>query len=143
MKHILLAALLLGSPAALAQSPTPIGDWRTFDDHTGLERSLVRIAATPTGLAARIVSTIDPKSGEHVCDKCEDDRRGQPIIGLEFMRGMQPDGAEWNGGRVLDPETGSIYRAEMHLEDGGRKLVLRGYVGISLFGRSQTWLRAG
>jgi len=143
-KRVLVAALVLGlAGPALAQQPSPVGIWRTFDDHTGLERSLVRISDTAEGLAARVVSTVDPKEGEHVCDKCTDDRRDQPIIGLEFMRGMKPDGEEWNGGRVLDPETGSVYRCEMHLEDGGRKLVLRGYIGISLLGRSQTWLRGG
>jgi uncharacterized protein (DUF2147 family) len=129
--------------AAHAQAPSPVGDWRTFDDHTGRERSLVRISDTPQGLSARILATTDPKDGEHVCVKCEDDRKGQPILGLEFMRGMQRDGDEWNGGRILDPESGAVYRCEMHLEDGGRKLVLRGYIGFSFIGRSQTWLRAG
>ena len=143
MRSVLLALLLCLATTAHAQTASPIGNWRTFDDHTGKERSLVRISDTPAGLSARILSTADPEDGKHVCDKCEGDRKNQPIIGLEFMRGMRPDGDEWAGGRVLDPETGSEYHCEMHLEDGGRKLVLRGYIGFSFIGRSQTWLRAG
>jgi uncharacterized protein (DUF2147 family) len=60
---------------------------------------------------------------------------------MEILRHMRPDGDEWSGGEILDPETGKTYRAKMRLEDGGRKLIVRGYIGFSLFGRSQTWLR--
>jgi len=144
MKRIAAGWLALGlmSSAALAAVPSPVGDWRTFDDHTGLERSLVRIEDRGGVLVGTIIKTTDPKSATKVCEKCEDDRKGRPIIGLEIMRDMRKDGDEWDGGHALDPETGGIYKAEMHLEDGGAKLVLRGYIGISLFGRSQTWIRA-
>ncbi len=141
----LAAALLLAlSPALHATDlASPVGDWRTFDDHTGHERSLVRISEENGALVAHLLSTTDPADGTRICDKCDGDRRDQPVIGLEFMRGMRADGDKWDGGRLLDPETGSVYRGEMHLEDNGRKLVLRGYIGMPMFGRSQTWLRAG
>ncbi len=139
-RRLVLAWLLLSAPAH-ADTASPLGDWRTFDDRTGHERGLVRIYETNDGLAARILGTIDPAEGQHVCEKCTDDRKNKPIIGLEILRGMHRDGDGWSGGRILDPESGSIYRCEMHLEDNGRRLVLRGYIGISLFGRSQTWLR--
>jgi uncharacterized protein (DUF2147 family) len=61
---------------------------------------------------------------------------------MEILRRMRPQGDEWSGGEILDPETGKTYRAKMRLLDGGRKLIVRGYIGFSLFGRSQTWLRA-
>ncbi len=145
MKTIVLAvfatALFGAGSVAIAASPSPVGDWRTFDDHTGLERSLVRIEEHGGALVGRIVSTTDPTSITRVCVKCEDDRKDKPIIGLEILRDMHRDGDEWKGGHALDPETGGVYNAIMHLEDGGAKLVVRGYVGISLFGRSQTWLR--
>lgn len=144
IKRLCIAALLTGlAPHAMAAPPSPVGSWRTFDDKTGRERSLVRIDATPSGtLMGRVVSTVDPAEAKHVCEKCDDDRKDQPVIGLEIIRGMVQDGDVWDGGRVLDPETGSVYHGTMRLEDGGQKLVLRGYIGISLFGRSQTWLRA-
>jgi uncharacterized protein (DUF2147 family) len=137
-----LFAVLLATVPAWASGPSPAGNWRTFDDKTGRERGLVHIDEANGVVTGRVVSTVDPAEAAHVCDKCDDDRRGKPLIGLEIIRGMQPDGEGWSGGRVLDPETGGIYRGKMHLEDGGSRLVLRGYLGISLFGRSQTWIRA-
>lgn len=125
-----------------AGSSSPAGNWHTFDDHTGKERGMVHIDATGGVVTGHVVSTVDPADADHVCDKCDDDRRGQKLIGLEIIRGMRPDGDGWSGGRLLDPETGGIYRGTLQLQDGGRKLVLRGYLGISLFGRSQTWVRA-
>jgi uncharacterized protein (DUF2147 family) len=136
---VLFAAL---SASAQTVSPSPMGTWRTFDDRTGKERSLVRIEETGGVLTGRIVAAIDPVDGARTCTGCDDDRKGKPMIGLEIIRGMRQQGDVWTGGRVLDPQTGSVYRGTMHLEEGGRKLVLRGYVVIPLFGRSQTWLRA-
>jgi uncharacterized protein (DUF2147 family) len=65
------------------------------------------------------------------------------VIGLDIIRGLHQDGEQWSGGEILDPENGATYRCSIRVEDGGRKLVVRGYVGFSLLGRSQTWLRAG
>lgn len=138
----MMVLLAFAPPLAHASGPSPAGNWRTFDDHTGKERGMVHIDDAGGVVTGRVLSTLDPAEADHVCDKCEDDRRGHKLIGLEIIRGMRPDGDGWSDGRVLDPESGGIYRGKMHLEDGGRKLVLRGYLGISLFGRSQTWLRA-
>lgn len=140
---LVLMTLLTGmAPQADAAPASPAGNWRTFDDHTGKERGIVHIDDVGGVVTGRVVSTVDPADASKLCDKCDDDRRGQKLIGLEIIRGMRPDGDGWSDGRVLDPETGGIYRGKMHLEEGGQKLILRGYLGISLFGRSQTWLRA-
>ncbi len=93
-------------------------------------------------LYGRVAAILDPAKRDAVCRKCTDDRRDKPVMGMQIMRGMKPDGARWDGGEILDPENGETYRCTMRLEDGGRKLVVRGFVGISLFGRSQTWIRA-
>lgn len=121
---------------------SPVGLWRTFDDHTGRERGKVRIWEDRGILYGQIVAVLDPEEAKKVCVPCTDSRKDQPIIGLPIIRGLRPDGNGWSGGEILDPETGSVYRCRMHLEDSGRKLVVRGYLGISLIGRSQTWLRA-
>lgn len=144
MIRLFTLAMLLTSGMALAQSTQmgPIGRWRTFDDRSGRERGLVAISANDGVLNGVIVSTIDPAEGRHVCEKCTDERHNKPILGLDILHGLRQDGDEWTGGHILDPETGSIYQCKLHLEDGGRKLVLRGYLGISIIGRSQTWLRA-
>jgi uncharacterized protein (DUF2147 family) len=81
----------------------------------------------------------DPQ--DSVCGKCKGERRGQRIVGMEILRHMHADGDEWSGGEILDPENGKTYRATLKLIDGGQKLVVRGYVGLPLFGRSQTWVR--
>lgn len=134
--------LLIGIAHGFADDASPVGLWRTFDDRTGRERGLVRIWEQNGVLYGSIVGTVDPAEAKRNCDKCRDDRKGKPILGLNIIRGMKPDGDRWDGGQILDPENGETYRCAMRLEDGGRKLVVRGYIGISWLGRSQTWLRA-
>lgn len=141
---LLLARLLLGGAAvAHAQDASPVGLWRTFSDTTGQESGRVRIWQQGGLLYGRVVGIVDPAKRDAVCQKCTDDRRGQKVMGMQIIRGMKPDDGAWDGGQILDPENGSTYRCVMRLADGGRKLVVRGFVGISLFGRSQTWVRAG
>jgi len=127
---------------AQPQQASPIGLWRYVDDQTGKERGLVRILESNGALYGRIERMFDPADAGKACAKCEGDRRGKPVLGLDFLRGLRPDGdGGWSGGEILDPETGSTYRASVRLADGGRKLVVRGYMLVSLLGRSQTWVR--
>jgi uncharacterized protein (DUF2147 family) len=134
-----LAAL---ASLAFAQTSTPVGVWRLIDDKTGEDQGLVRIRENDGVLTGTIESTADPKNSAGVCEQCKDDRKDKPILGLPIIRGMRRDGDGWSGGDILDPGTGAVYRCSMRLEDDGRKLIVRGYIGISLLGRSQTWLRA-
>lgn len=144
-KHIptiAAAVLLLGSAApARAQEASPVGLWRTVDDHTGKERGLVRIGEANGVLYGRVEKIFDPVEAARICVKCTDDRKGKPILGLDILRGLKPDGANWGGGEIVDPETGNVYSASAKVIDGGKHLVLRGYLLISLLGRSQTWTR--
>jgi flavin-dependent dehydrogenase/uncharacterized protein (DUF2147 family) len=137
----LLAFLAFALPATAAEVG-PVGVWRTFDDRTGRERGLVRIVEGEGGLTGVVAGTVDPAEGARLCDLCEGGQRGRPILGLTILTGLHRDGAGWSGGRILDPETGSVYRCNLRLEEGGQVMVLRGYLGISLLGRSQTWRRA-
>ncbi len=132
----------LAAPSASAVQ-SPVGLWQTFDDHTGQPRGLVRIFENQGRLYGDVARVLDADKGGAVCVKCTDDRKDKPVLGLQIIRGLVPDGDGWSGGTILDPENGTTYRCSMHLADGGRKLILRGYVGISLFGRSQTWVRVG
>jgi uncharacterized protein (DUF2147 family) len=120
---------------------TPVGSWKTIDDKTGKERGIVRIYAKDGLLFGRIEQTFVPGGETRVCVLCTDERKNQPIIGLLVVRNMKPDGAEYSGGDILDPESGSVYRCKMHLEQNGTRLVVRGYLGFALLGRSQTWQR--
>lgn len=80
-------------------------------------------------------------STERRCTECTDERKNQKIQGMTIMKNMKPNGDGWDGGKILDPDLGREYSCKMHLEDGGRKLVVRGFIGFSLLGRSQVWIR--
>ena len=138
-----LMILILAALAAHAAEPSPVGLWRTIDDNTGKPRGLVRIIETNGEYQGRVEKTF-PKPGEDAnpkCEKCEGARRDQPVIGMTILWGLKKQGEEYNGGEILDPENGKIYRARLKLDDGGKKLDVRGFIGFSLFGRSQIWVR--
>jgi uncharacterized protein (DUF2147 family) len=122
---------------------SPIGLWKTIDDNTGQPRGLVRIIEV-NGQYEGKVERIFPKPGEPPdpkCEKCEGNRRNQPVIGMTILWGLTKQGDEYQGGEILDPENGKVYRSRMKLVDNGKKLDVRGFIGFSLFGRSQIWLR--
>ena len=140
-RHALPAIVLLGLlQAAAAADPSPVGTWRTFDDQ-GRETGAVTIRDDAGVLTGTVAAILDPAKAGGLCQNCPGDRKDRPALGLQVIRGVTRDGAQWGGGEILDPETGKTYRVKLRLEDGGAKLVLRGFIGISLFGRSQTWLR--
>jgi len=144
IKISLVAAALLIHAAAFAQA-TPVGLWKTIDDKTKKERTLIRIVDTGGTLSGKIEKRLDPdaKAGD-TCDKCADDRKDQPIQGLQLIRGITKDaGTEnrWDGGTIIDPEDGKVYKARMTPIEGGKKLELRAYIGVPMIGRTQTWIR--
>jgi len=143
-KSLLIAlTYLLTSVTAYGAEFTPVGLWRTIDDQTGKPRGLVRIMETNGEYRGRVEKTF-PKPGEDLnpkCEKCDGAMQNQPVIGMTILWGLMKQGDEYQGGKILDPENGKIYRARIKLEDGGKKLDVRGFIGFSLFGRSQTWLR--
>lgn len=134
---------MAATSASYAVEKTPVGLWKTIDDHTGLPRGLVRITES-NGEYQGQVEKLFPKPGEDLnpkCEKCEGARQNQPVIGLTVLWGLVKSGDEYENGEILDPENGKIYRARMRLEGDGDKLEVRGFIGISLLGRSQTWIR--
>ena len=141
----LVAGFVLASSSSWSQAAltSPLGLWRTVDDKTGEVRGAVRLFESNGVIYGRIEQVIDPKAIGQVCEKCSGDRHDKPILGLDVIRGVRPDGPlTWSGGEILDPETGDTYRVSLRLEDDGRKLVVRGSVLGGLIGRSQTWIRA-
>jgi uncharacterized protein (DUF2147 family) len=137
----LLLTAFVGS--ALAQA-TPVGVWKTIDDKTKSERAQVRISETGGVFTGRIEKLLaaDAKP-DAKCDKCEDDRKDKPVVGLEIIRGVKKADAEntWEGGTILDAGEGKVYKVRLQTADGGKKLEVRGYVGAPMFGRTQTWIR--
>ncbi len=140
---VLLVATCL--PFAAAAGDSPAGLWRTIDDATGKDRSLVRITernGAYEGTVEKILITLPDDDPNHLCRHCTGDRKDQPIVGMTILWGLTKDGDDtYAGGEILDPKNGKTYSAKVTLEDGGRKLDVRGFVGFSLIGRSQTWVR--
>jgi uncharacterized protein (DUF2147 family) len=134
-----LATLLAGAVWA----STPVGAWHTVDDKTGEVKSLVVIEEQAGVLKGRVTQFLRKGADLTVrCDKCSDDRKGQPILGMELIRGVKKSvGNEyWDGGEILDPEEGKLYRVRLTPQDGGAKLQVRGFLGP--FWRNQLWVKA-
>jgi uncharacterized protein (DUF2147 family) len=147
MMRILITASLLAAmfalPTAWAQSPSPVGVWKTIDDETGKPKSLVRITESGGVVSGKIEKLFREPSEEQnpMCVKCEGANKDQPIIGMTILTGLKQDGDSYTGGQVLDPKNGKTYKAKVTLTDGGKKLDMRGYIGAPMFGRTQTWVR--
>ena len=140
----LLASLLLYAAAgsALAQN-TPTGLWKTIDDETKVEKSLVRIIDAGGVLLGKVEKILSDKP-DAKCLECTDERKGQPVQGMTILRDIKPDPddkALWIGGDILDPNNGKVYKVRLKPVDGGKKLEVRGYIGTPMLGRTQTWLR--
>ncbi|WP_115555676.1 DUF2147 domain-containing protein [Xanthomonas campestris] len=141
----LMLALPLAAASLLAQAAdSPVGRWKTIDDETGKPKSVVQIEQVANGtLSGKVVEILQSNHGPNpTCDKCDGALKGKPIKGMTILWGLKPDGtAVWGGGSVLDPAKGKTYKAKVTLTDSGKKLQMRGYVGIEALGRTQTWVR--
>lgn len=135
MKKLMYAfAMVFCSATGFAQIE---GKWKTIDDETGKAKSVVEITKKADGKYYGKVVQLLIKPADPNCTKCSDDRKGKPVLGMEVIRGLKKDGDEFTGGTITDPKTGKTYKCTITKD--GNKLVVRGYVGISLIGRNQTW----
>ena len=133
---------VLVAASALAGAPTgPVGRWKTYDDKTGALHGLVEITEEQGVLKGRILKSYDPLKPNPICDLCEGERKGQPVLGMVFLWGLTREGEAFKGGFILDPDNGKVYKAKVRVDEGGHKLLVRGFIGISLLGRTQTWVR--
>ncbi len=141
MKRVAIALLLLVGTAAFAQM-TPVGLWRNVDDKTGEAKAEIRLVETGGAMYGRIDKLLRKNAKpDEKCVECRDERKDQPMVGLEIIRGARKaEGKDvWEDGRILDPENGREYRLRLTPVEGGSKLEVRGSFGP--FGRTQTWLR--
>lgn len=138
----LLAAMLV-SASALADDASPVGLWKNIDDVSGKPKALIRITEANGELQGRLEKLFLAPGADQTpkCDKCEGARKDQPVLGMVFMSGLKKDGDEYSGGEILDPDNGKVYRSKLKVIEGGKKLNVRGYVGVPMFGRSQVWVR--
>jgi uncharacterized protein (DUF2147 family) len=143
MKRSLLAILFVATSASALAQMSPAGLWKTIDDDTRKEKSLVRIKDAGGVFSGTVEKFLDPATKiDEVCDKCSDDRKDKPVLGMTIIRNIKAsadDKGIWDGGDILDPNNGKVYRARLKPVDGGKKLEMRGYIGP--FYRTQVWLR--
>jgi uncharacterized protein (DUF2147 family) len=143
MRIALWLVLSLIAGYAYADTGSPVGLWRSVDDKTGRERALIRIVENNGVYEGRIEKIFGQPGDDpqHLCRKCEGARKDQPIVGMNIMWGLRKDGDQYSGGEILDAKEGKTYRCKIKVIESGRKLEVRGFIGVSLFGRSQTWIR--
>jgi uncharacterized protein (DUF2147 family) len=150
MRHFLLQIVIMVFGLSVAYAApshnnlSPVGYWKTIDDVTGKPKSVLQITQQSDGsLSGRIVK-IWPKPGKdenEVCEACKGDKHNQRIVGMVIMTGLKQGDTQWEGGEILDPSNGKTYNCNIRVVDNGAKLNVRGYIGFSLLGRTQTWLR--
>lgn len=119
---------------------SPLGIWKTVDDNTGETRSKMELYLNDEGeLEGKIHELMDADAPE-TCDLCPGDKKDAKLVGMVIMWGLEEDGKQWDGGRIMDPENGKTYKCYIELESE-KKLKVRGYIGISALGRTQYWYR--
>lgn len=137
-----LATALLSS-LAWADDTSPAGLWKNIDDATGKPRALIRIGESNGTLQGKIEKVFPgPNESQNPkCEKCEGANKDAPVIGLVILSGLKKNGDEYAGGQILDPDNGKVYSSKVRLTDGGKNLSVRGYIGVPMLGRTQTWVR--
>ncbi|WP_425257713.1 DUF2147 domain-containing protein [Rubrivivax sp. RP6-9] len=141
MKKTIATLLCAAAPLLAWAQATPAGLWKTIDDDSKQEKSLVRIVDAGGSFSGRIEKLLDPTKQDAKCDKCEGARKNQPVTGMAIIEGVRKsaDEAWWDGGTILDPNNGKTYKVRLTPKDGGKTLEVRGFIGP--FYRNQTWQR--
>ncbi|MBG7612298.1 DUF2147 domain-containing protein [Polaribacter sp. BAL334] len=140
MKKILFTALLVVASFSV-QSQTIFGKWHSTNETTGEVDSVIEVYEKNGKVFAKIIDIKDPKRKNAVCDLCSDENKNKPILGLNILTGLEKDGDEWSGGKILDPRNGKVYKCYIKLETEN-KLKIRGFIGFSLIGKTAYWTRA-
>ncbi|MBV8209424.1 MAG: DUF2147 domain-containing protein [Burkholderiaceae bacterium] len=138
----LLAGTAAGAGEAGVAPPAEVGLWQTISDKTGKPEGYIRISLVGAELRGVIERGMPGDDPNELCTKCPGDRKNQKKLGMTILTGMHRQDDHWGGGEILDPDNGSTYRCRIKAVDSGRKLEVRGYIGFSLLGRTQTWVRA-
>lgn len=146
MTKQLIGALLLSAVSSFSFAEDIIGLWQSIDDKTGAPKALVEIRKEADNTYAGKVVKLTPRAGytpKETCVDCPAPYTNKPIIGLDVVTGLKStDGLNYTSGRILDPNTGKLYSLKAKLSSNGKRLHLRGYLGVSALGRNQIWIRA-
>jgi uncharacterized protein (DUF2147 family) len=128
---------------AYAQAPSPVGVWETVSDTLGKPDGRVRVEEVAGELRGTVIQVYSPPNErpDPVCEKCTGALKDKPVVGMTILTGFRRTADGYGSGEILDPNDGKTYRCQIELQEGGRKLAVRGYVGIPLLGRTQVWTR--
>jgi uncharacterized protein (DUF2147 family) len=140
MRNTITAALFFMTTVFFAQSQGVTGKWKTIDDQTGEAKSIIEIYEKSGKVYGKVTEILNPARKKDLCQNCVGEDKNKAILGLVVIKGLSKDGDEYNGGKIVDPQTGKIYKCLITLEEKD-KLKVRGYIGFSLIGRTQTWFR--
>jgi uncharacterized protein (DUF2147 family) len=140
MKKIITVVLLFVSCVFYSQNKGVLGKWKTIDDETGETKSIVEIYEKSGKIYGKVIEILDTIHKKSLCTACSGEDANKPILGLIVIKGLTRDGKEYNSGKILDPKNGKLYQCFITLV-GNEKLKVRGYIGISLLGRTQYWQR--
>lgn len=139
MKKLALAVLFVATSLTM-NAQTIFGKWENRNEDTGKVDSVIEVYEKDGKAYAKIVEITNPDRKDAVCDQCEGPNKNKPILGMDILTGLEKDGDEWSGGEILDPKKGTVYKCFIQLK-GKNKLKVRGYVGVSVFGRTVYWHR--
>jgi len=139
VKKLLSSCLLIALSISI-NAQSIFGKWNSKNDTTGEIDSVIEVYQGKGKAYAKVVQVMDPKRQDILCDLCEGNRKGQKILGMNILDGLEKDGNEWSGGTILDPRNGNVYKCCILLENPN-KLKIRGYIVISLFGKTAYWER--
>lgn len=134
-----LFTLYLIGLGLLSHGQSIIGEWETYDDETQEKKATIEIYESNSRFFAKIIESYTSEE-DALCETCKGKSKGQPIIGLVIIENIKKDGGEYNSGTILDPENGKTYKCNLELVEAN-KLKVRGFLGFSLFGRTQYWIR--
>ena len=144
MKKIALALGLIGMAAfANAADSLNVTVWKTIDDQTNKPKAVVKFTEQKDGTLTATIQNILTPGEENACTKCEGPYKNKSLKGLTIVHGLKNvGGTSYDGASILDPQTGKTYKLKGNIAAGGKKLELRGYIGVAALGRNQTWIRA-
>ena len=140
MKKYLFTVLFIAVAGIFTTQAQVTGKWKTVDDETGEAKSIVEVYEKDGKVYGKVIEILNPAKKDKKCQDCKGEDKDKPILGLTIIKGLKKDGDEYTDGDILDPQKGKLYSCTIKL-DGKDKLKVRGYMGISLIGRTQIWSR--
>ena len=140
MKRAIFTFLFVAIAGVFSATAQVTGKWKTFDDETGEAKSIVQVYEQDGKIYGKVVEILNPANKDKKCQDCSGADKDKPILGLTIIKGLTKDDDEYTDGDILDPQKGKLYSCTIKLK-GKDKLSVRGYLGVSLLGRSQTWSR--